>query len=337
MGSDVWDAAPSEASMLAPTRLPSPYGIAQCQPIQIVTNKQQLFNTENSSWKSSKKKNPKISRTCFVLPAKWPFANTERRHESVWWNATMYRWQNRLLRSGRSSDLINCEYIRQTWIFLYELGMIMRLCVCLPRVIESRAQPAPVAPPPIISTSYSSPLCNVFTCSLRGGNCRFTRGVAIAAAFTYNVIIIQIIKISDCATSMTISDQLHTIYGALSFVFSAHAARATPAQAPTAVTPAFRNLDAIFLHWILLTLRRQVLLQTLAMTQNGINIGSKLLGWNKRVETTINYMKLLILRLYESFISVCHSEQRIRMPYILLKDALKKNRFFFFAQQSVTL
>lgn len=53
--------------------------------------------------------------------------------------------------------------------------------------MESRAHPAPVAPPPMIITSYSSPLCNVFTCSVRGGSFRFTRGVAIAAAFTYCV------------------------------------------------------------------------------------------------------------------------------------------------------
>lgn len=50
--------------------------------------------------------------------------------------------------------------------------------------MESKAHPAPVAPPPMIMTSYSSPLCNVFTCSVRGGSFRFTRGVAIAAAFT---------------------------------------------------------------------------------------------------------------------------------------------------------
>lgn len=51
--------------------------------------------------------------------------------------------------------------------------------------MESRAHPAPVAPPPMIITSYSSPLCSVFTCSDRGGSFRLTRGVAIAAAFTF--------------------------------------------------------------------------------------------------------------------------------------------------------
>lgn len=55
----------------------------------------------------------------------------------------------------------------------------------LPLVIESRAHPAPVAPPPMMITSYSSPLCSVFTCSDRGGSLRLTRGVAIAAAFTF--------------------------------------------------------------------------------------------------------------------------------------------------------
>lgn len=51
--------------------------------------------------------------------------------------------------------------------------------------MESRAHPAPVAPPPMMITSYSSPLCSVFTCSERGGSFRLTRGVAIAAAFTF--------------------------------------------------------------------------------------------------------------------------------------------------------
>lgn len=57
--------------------------------------------------------------------------------------------------------------------------------IYLPLVIASRAHPAPVAPPPMIITSYSSPLWSVFTCSDRGGNFRLTRGVAMAAAFTF--------------------------------------------------------------------------------------------------------------------------------------------------------
>lgn len=46
-----------------------------------------------------------------------------------------------------------------------------------------------------------------------------------------------------------------TIYGGLSLEFSAHAARAAPAHAPTVVTPIFRNLVAIFNYLIVYGLK----------------------------------------------------------------------------------
>lgn len=84
-----------------------------------------------------------------------------------------------------------CRYRTPPWISFVDLEDVplakssaSTSAVFRPRVIESKATPAPVAPPPMTSTSYSSPLCNTWICSDRGGNFRFCRGVAMAAFST---------------------------------------------------------------------------------------------------------------------------------------------------------
>lgn len=88
----------------------------------------------------------------------------------------------------------------------------------------------------------------MFTCSLRDGNVRLTRGVAIAAAFTYQSTrrgyIRKPLKKRKKKKQQKKEMRL-TLKGDRSNGFSAQAASAAPAQAPTVVTPSLRNRAAI--------------------------------------------------------------------------------------------
>lgn len=91
----------------------------------------------------------------------WLFASTEHHRESILLNVMKFPMQNHLLRSMRFSILCwnVCEaFKRKLKIYQNQMDRRNHTALCLPLVIASSAQPAPVAPPPMMITSYSSPL-----------------------------------------------------------------------------------------------------------------------------------------------------------------------------------
>lgn len=86
-----------------------------------------------------------------------------------------------------------CKYRTPPWISFVDRDDVPAAkssnstkAVLSPRVVESNAHPAPVAPPPIINTSNSSSPWRRASCSLLGGNCRRARFGLAAANWTWN-------------------------------------------------------------------------------------------------------------------------------------------------------
>lgn len=60
--------------------------------------------------------------------------------------------------------LYNYMYMRKL-LYVYKHIYIHNVFICIPLNTESRAMPQPVTPPPITSTSYTSPLRSLANCS----------------------------------------------------------------------------------------------------------------------------------------------------------------------------